>query len=72
MTTISDNMTIAEVLEKDPGIANILFETGMHCIGCMMASGESLEEAAYVHGVDPTALIDRINGYLAGKSPATA
>lgn len=70
ITTIKNDMTIAEVLQTDPSIANILFETGMHCIGCLMASGESLEEAAYVHGVDPTALITRINSYLAGKSTA--
>lgn len=72
MTTITNEMSIAEVLAADPSIANILFETGMHCIGCMMASGESLGEAAYVHGVDPSTLLDRINGYLAGKSTATA
>ncbi len=67
-TQISNQMTISEVLEKDPGIANILMESGMHCLGCMMASGESIGEAALVHGVDPIMLMSKINSYLASKA----
>ena len=41
--------------------------SGMHCLGCVMASGESLEQACGVHGIDCDALVDSINSYLAEK-----
>ena len=40
---------------------------GMHCIGCLAAAGETLEEAAAVHGLDPVELELEINDYLAKK-----
>ena len=30
----------------------ILLGAGMHCLGCPSAQGESIEEAAMVHGID--------------------
>ncbi|MBS6832765.1 MAG: disulfide oxidoreductase, partial [Clostridiales bacterium] len=35
--------------------------------GCPSASGESIEQAAAVHGVDADALVEKINAYLASK-----
>lgn len=37
---------------------------GMHCIHCIAATGETLEEACYVHGIDPDDLIAYINEYF--------
>ena len=39
----------------------------MHCIGCPSAQGESLEEAAMVHGLNADELVSEINDYLATK-----
>lgn len=72
MTYVTNDMPLAQVLEKDPGVANILFDYGMHCLGCLMAQGETLAQAAQVHGVDPEQLSTKINSYLAGKTGATA
>lgn len=60
-------MTIAEMIQIDTGIIPILMEAGMHCVGCPSAQGESLEEAAMVHGMDVDALVEEINTFLAGK-----
>ena len=49
------------------GSAAILMAAGMHCIGCLAAAGETLEEAAAVHGLDPVELELEINDYLAKK-----
>ena len=49
---ISKDMIIADMLKVDAGIAAILMASGMHCIGCPSAQGESLEEAAMVHGLN--------------------
>lgn len=54
-------MTIGEIIRQDQTIIPILMEAGMHCVGCPSAQGESLEEAAMVHGMDIDALLKAIN-----------
>ena len=41
--------------------------SGMHCLGCMMAHGETLEQACAVHGIDCDALVDDLNAFLENK-----
>ena len=67
MTGITKDMTIGEILRTAPQVAPILMEAGMHCIGCPSAQGESLEEAAMVHGLDADALVASLNAYLESK-----
>lgn len=67
MAQITKDTIIMDVLSIDPGTAEFFFEIGMHCLGCPSASGESIEQAAAVHGVDADALVDKINAYLASK-----
>ena len=64
---INKKMTIEEILRTDYGIANILMESGMHCLGCPASRGESVEQACMVHGVDVDSLVAEINEYLASK-----
>lgn len=45
-------------------VAPILMEIGMHCLGCPSAQGESLEEAAMVHGIDVELLVEKINAAI--------
>lgn len=52
MTGITADMTIGEILRANPDVAPILLEAGMHCLGCPASQGESLAEAAVVHGID--------------------
>ena len=49
---ITKDMTIGEILSANPEVAPVLMEAGMHCLGCPSAQGESLEEAAMVHGMN--------------------
>ena len=51
MADITKDMTIGEILRTNPDVAPILMNAGMHCLGCPSAQGESLEEAAMVHGI---------------------
>ncbi len=64
---ISKDMTIADIMRVDQGIARFLMEAGMHCVGCPSAQAETLEEAGFVHGQSADELVDRINEYLATK-----
>ena len=61
------DMLIQQVIELDEGTAEILMNAGMHCLGCAMAHGESIEQACAVHGIEVDGLISEINMYLAGK-----
>ena len=64
MADITRDMTIGEILRTNPNVAPILMEAGMHCLGCPSAQGESLEEAAMVHGIDPDDLVNDINDFI--------
>ena len=65
--TVNKDMTIGQVLEMDSSCAGVFFAMGMHCVGCPASQGESLEEAAMVHGLNADELIENVNGYLAKK-----
>ena len=60
MSNITKEMTIGEILNTNPDVAPVLLEAVMHCLGCPSAQGESLEEAAMVHGIDIDALMKAI------------
>lgn len=61
METITKDMTIGVVLQTKPAAAEALLGMGMHCLGCPSAQGETLEQAAGVHGVEVDDLVDKIN-----------
>ena len=61
------DMTIAQLVSIDQAIAPFLMENGMHCLGCALAHGETIEEACYVHGIDCDSLLNIINEYLEAK-----
>ena len=60
-------MTMGELLSIDRGVAVVLMNAGMHCIGCPSSIGESLEEACMVHGIEVDELLKNINEYFANK-----
>ncbi|HOO80778.1 MAG TPA: DUF1858 domain-containing protein [Lachnospiraceae bacterium] len=61
MEAVTKDMTIGEALMTNPEIAPVLMDAGMHCLGCPSAQGETLEEAAMVHGFDVNDLLAKIN-----------
>jgi hybrid cluster-associated redox disulfide protein len=64
MTKITKDTTIGEAIQYDNGIIGILMGAGMHCVGCPSSAGETLEEAAQVHGLDCDELLNDIHDYL--------
>ena len=67
MAKVTKDTIILDVLKMDAGTAPFFLEIGMHCLGCPSASGETVEEACAVHGVDVDELVEKINDYLADK-----
>ena len=65
MVEFTKDTIITDVLTVAPGAAPVFFAIGMHCLGCEMASGETIEEACEVHGVDVDEFLDVLNNYVA-------
>lgn len=55
------DMTIAEILRSNPNTAEVFMSYGMHCLSCPGATGESVEQAAMVHGFDADQLLADLN-----------
>ena len=64
MARVTKDTTIGEVIQIDAGVIPILMGAGMHCVGCPSSAGETLEEAAMVHGIDSDMLLEEIQSYL--------
>ena len=65
MYEVKKDTIISEVMMNAPESAPMFQAIGMHCLGCAMATGESVEEACMVHGVDPDAFLQSLNAFLA-------
>ena len=61
---VTKDMLIGDILEIYPQTAQVLLSVGMHCISCGVALYESLEEASYVHGLDPDDVAKVVNDAL--------
>ena len=47
MAKITKDTLIVDCLKINPNSAEILQAVGMHCLGCAMAHGETIEEAVF-------------------------
>ena len=64
---VTGDMIISDVLNMDRGTIPIFFRNGLHCLGCAMAAGETIEEACAVHGLDLDLLLDELNSFFEVK-----
>ena len=68
MKTVTKDMIIADIIAIVANLVGVLMASGMHCVGCPSAQGESLEQAAIVHGIDPDELVESLNAFLAKQA----
>ncbi|MBP6063237.1 MAG: DUF1858 domain-containing protein [Fusobacteriaceae bacterium] len=62
---ITKDMNILEAVQKYPVITTVFRKYGLGCVGCMVASGESIGEGLEAHGLDADALIKEMNELIA-------
>jgi len=67
MAQVTGDMIIMDVLQMDRKTAPIFMQHGMHCIGCPSASGESIDDACMVHGINPAKLIEALNAHFTAQ-----
>ena len=60
---ITKDTIIAEVIRINPNAGEILMSYGMHCLGCAIAHGETVGQAAEVHGADLEAMLEELNNF---------
>jgi len=73
--TVDKSMILGDIVKKYPKAAVIMMEYGLHCIGCHVASWESIEQGASGHGLDSDEIdrmVDDINKAIneTGKTAA--
>lgn len=61
---ITRETPLSDIIENCPEAFPAFQAIGMHCLGCALASGENLEQACAVHGVDPDEFIVDLKAYL--------
>ena len=57
---ITKDTTIGELVREKADAIPVLMGAGMHCIGCPASQGETIEQAAMVHGIDVDELLQAI------------
>lgn len=62
---VTKETIMGDLLAHDMGVAMVLMEAGMHCVGCPSSIGESLEDACMVHSIDVDELVVNINKFFA-------
>lgn len=58
---ITKDMNILEAVQKYPVITTVFRKYGLGCVGCMVASGESIGEGLEAHGLNADAIIKEMN-----------
>lgn len=64
---VNADMTIYDVLclaPENEKVQQVFFDMGMHCLGCPISRGETVREAAEVHGNDVDDLVNKLNAVI--------
>ena len=64
MSQITEDTIIADILKIAPEAVPMFRSIGMNCLGCAMASGETLGQACAAHGVDVNDLLSKLNEFV--------
>jgi len=62
--SVSKEDNLAAVIDQHPDVEEVLYDYGLHCVGCALNAFDSIEAGAKVHGLEDAEIdemIDRIN-----------
>ena len=65
MFEVTKDTIIFDIMQNVPETMPLFQEIGMHCMGCALATGESVEQACNAHGVDVDAFLAKLNAFIA-------
>ena len=61
---------IGEAVQIHPSVAAVMFEYGLHCIGCAVSTMESIEQGCSAHGLSDKQIdemVEKINKEISKK-----
>lgn len=61
---VTKKTKMSKLLQEKPEAAELLFDAGLHCVGCPMAMQETIEQGCLAHGMskkDVDKLVERLN-----------
>ena len=61
---ITKDTKISTIVENAPEAMPMFQMIDMHCMGCAMARSETVEQACFVHGIDPDWFVTELKAYL--------
>ena len=64
MSQITKDTIIADIMNVAPNSVPLFRSIGMHCLGCAMASGETLGQACAAHGVDADEFLSKLEEFV--------
>ncbi|MGI5070303.1 DUF1858 domain-containing protein [Treponema pectinovorum] len=64
---VSGDMLVGQIVKDFPEAIDTLMEIGMHCLGCPSSQMESLNDAAFVQGLNPEDVVKKVNEKLNSK-----
>ncbi len=67
MFEVTKDTVISDIMMNAPDSVPLFQEIGMHCMGCALATGETVEQACFAHGVDVDAFLKKLNEFIANS-----
>ena len=64
MSQITKDTIISDIVSIAPDCVPVFRSIGMNCLGCAMASGETLEQACAAHGVNVDDLLLKLEEFI--------
>lgn len=58
---INKDMTVGDVVQKYPEVGPILTEYGLHCVGCHVATWETIEQGTMGHGMPNEVMVSMVD-----------
>lgn len=68
MHEVTKDTIVYDVMLNAPTTQPLFERIGMHCLGCAYATGESIEQACLVHGVDVDGFVNEVNDFIAAHA----
>lgn len=68
MYQVTKDTIVYDIMLNAPQTAPLFERIGMHCLGCAFATGESIEAACAVHGVEVGPFVEEVNACIAANS----
>ena len=64
---ITKDSNLGDLIRKHSEVVEVFMKHGLHCIGCMAAHYETVEQGAKAHNIDIKKLVKELNDAIKKK-----